>query len=90
MRTKFTSGEWININGIICQKENFQKVVANTYANSFGNEEKEANAILIAAAPKMIFLLMEVEAWLSLNPHPTIEQISELRASIKEVIKKAI
>lgn len=90
METKFTKGNWVNLNGVICLKHNIQKVIANTYANAFGNEEKEANARLIAAAPDMISLLMEAEAWLSMNQEPTKEQISEFRDSIKEVIKKAI
>lgn len=90
METKFTKGNWVNLNGVICLKHNIQKVIANTYANAFGNEEKEANAKLITAAPEMISFLMEAEAWLSLNPHPTIEQISEFKESIREVIRKAI
>ena len=46
---------------MISAKNDTQKVIANTYANSLGNDENRANAKLITAAPKMYEALEDVK-----------------------------
>lgn len=52
-------------------------------------EEMEANTKLIAAAPDMLHLLMEADAWLSFNTSPSADEILKFRKSIQDAIKKA-
>lgn len=52
-------------------------------------EEAEANARLIAAAPDLLRVIQETEAWLSFNVRPDADQIRVFRNELKEVIKKA-
>ena len=61
MKAKFTEGEWIII------EKGVQRIIAVNSAyiamvmpNHVGGEEAEANAKLIAAAPKMLEALIEI------------------------------
>ena len=47
------------------------------------------NAKLIAAAPDMLKIIQEAEAWLSFNLNPDADQIRVYKMALREVIKKA-
>lgn len=53
------------------------------------NQDGEANAKLISAAPEMLKLIEEAEAWLSFNTTPSKEEISDFKKSLQAAIKKA-
>ena len=86
MEKKFTKGEWYNDAGIILSKEDNEYVIANTYANIFGSEERHANAKLIESAPELLYALIAlVNGCLSDSES---DKVVSLRKA-KEVIKKA-
>lgn len=99
MKTKHTPGPWKFIGayqpGIDSEPENFSIIIWGE-DDEFGNgiqgrteEEGQANAKLIAAAPEMLHLLGEIEAWLSFRPDPPKDQLAEMKKTIQEAIKKA-
>lgn len=62
--------------------------VASTWAG-FTEEESEKVATLLAAAPQMLRVIQEADAWLSFNQHPDADQIRVFRTSLQEAIHKA-
>lgn len=47
------------------------------------------NAKLIASAPELLHIIMEADAWFSINTHPSANEIANFRRSLQEIIKKA-
>lgn len=59
------------------------------WGHNTSKSETEANAKLIAAAPDMLEVIQQADAWLSFNQKPDADQIRVFRKSLQEVIKKA-
>jgi len=96
---KHTKGEWKASKNscfyeVYCRSEDSPSLGINIFLQDGKidknlSKENEANAKLIASAPELLELIGEIDAWLSFNQHPSKEQISEMRKSIQQAIKKA-
>lgn len=92
MKTQHTPGPWHTNNlysKVLSEKLEICEVSVNAQNENFDYEQWRANAKLIAAAPELLNLIIQADAWLSMNLNPSPEEILKFRKSLQEAIKKA-
>ena len=99
MNNKHTPGPWLPMikdEGLWVEPANrSENVICDVLPRRLGAEyvaeyspEDIANTRLLALAPEMKGLLMEIEAWLSFNQTPSRDNTKQLRETINHLISK--
>lgn len=97
-KVSHTPGPWVAVAevskvGYTIEQVHGVKKVAIIPTTKYGLDNfgttASANAKLIAAAPEMLRVIQEAEAWLSFNLRPDADQIRVFRNELQNVIKKA-